>query len=221
MLKQIGLALTGAIATGVGLGSSAEAAVFWPGNGNYYDFIPGKITWENAKIAAENLSFQGVSGHLVTITSREEDNFLLHSFGLIPAVWIGASDAEEEGIWRWVTGPETGTTFWFGDSSGTSANGTYSNWNDGEPNNSLDYGPNGEDYAIWNHQPSLGQVDFAWNDTTNDPEDLLEPANRISGYLVEFETSQASAVPEPVSVLAVLTFGAVIAGGTLKKTTTG
>lgn len=54
--------------------------------------------------------------------------------------WIGASDADSEGIWKWVTGPENGTQFWTGDTNagtnstsnyGSSYNGQYSNWASG------------------------------------------------------------------------------------------
>jgi hypothetical protein len=35
-----------------------------------------------------------------------------------PGAFIGASDATQEGVWKWVTGPETGTTFWNGEAMG-------------------------------------------------------------------------------------------------------
>jgi hypothetical protein len=205
------------VAVGLVFSSSAEAAVFWSGNGNHYDFVAGQITWESAKAAAESLTFNGVSGHLVTITSSAEDNFLLNSFGLIPNVWIGASDAEQEGSWKWVTGPETGTIFWFGDATGVPVNGAYSNWNTGEPNNNFSSTGEMENYAVWNHQTAIGQIDFAWNDIPNNPNASLEPQSLISGYIVEYETGMSSPVPEPASMLGLLAVGAVAAGSALKK----
>ncbi|NBS70019.1 hypothetical protein EBT31_14065 [bacterium] len=47
-----------------------------------------------------------------------------------------AGDSVSEGVWRWVTGPETGTQFWSGDESGSAFGGAYENWNAGEPNES-------------------------------------------------------------------------------------
>ena len=53
-----------------------------------------------------------------------------------------AIDVEEEGVWRWVEGPEAGTIFW------TEAGGTitFSLWTTGEPN---DY-RGGEDHGVLN-----------------------------------------------------------------------
>ena len=169
-----------------------DSPILWSDNGNHYAFIPGKISWERAKMEAESLTFQGVPGHLVTITSRAEDEFLLDSFGLKPNVWIGASDAEEEGVWKWVTGPETGLVFWFGGP----INNAYENWSLGEPNN-----VGIENFAVWNHQISTGEILFSWNDVNNDPDDE-DPFNRISGYLVEFETgSNGSEISLPTRLL--------------------
>jgi len=46
-------------------------------DGHYYQVvIANKISWEAAKAAAEQRSFQGVQGHLATIGSPAEDVFL-------------------------------------------------------------------------------------------------------------------------------------------------
>jgi hypothetical protein len=61
------------------------------------------------------MSYFGFQGHLVTITSAEENAFV---FSLSPNnnFWIAGSDAQQEGVWRWVAGPELGQiinpTFW-------------------------------------------------------------------------------------------------------------
>ena len=87
------------------------------------------MTWQNARTYCES-NF----GHLVTITSAEEQAFLQSNY--TGAFWIGATDETVEGQWEWITG-ET----W-----------TYSNWMSGEPN---DFN-NGEDCG----EMSDGQ----WND---------------------------------------------------------
>jgi hypothetical protein len=63
-----------------------------------------------------------MNGYLATITSPEE-NRCVHQLmlrqemmssglnGWSPARWFGGSDAESEGTWKWMTGPETGTIF--------------------------------------------------------------------------------------------------------------
>ena len=39
----------------------------WAGNGNYYAYVTTQTRWGNAKVAASNLVYRGVSGHLATI----------------------------------------------------------------------------------------------------------------------------------------------------------
>ncbi|MBF6624908.1 MAG: DUF4347 domain-containing protein, partial [Pseudomonas stutzeri] len=152
-------------------------------NGHYYEYIsaPG-LSWDAAKIAAEQRSLFGLDGYLATVTSQAENDFVTPRLG--GDGWIGASDAEQEGIWRWVTGPEAGTQFWTGDTSagtsatstyGSSFNGGYANWAQSEPNNS-DANRGGEDVA---HFYASGANAGKWNDFA---------ANNlgIQGYVVEY-----------------------------------
>ena len=63
--------------------STAQAVpILWSGNNNHYYFIRTNITWHNAKIEAESLTYMGVSGHLVTITSVSENAFINTTFNL-------------------------------------------------------------------------------------------------------------------------------------------
>ncbi len=90
---------------------------------------------------ASSLSYLGLPGHLVTITSAEENTFVAALCR--EACWIGGSDEAQEGAWRWITGPEKGRLI----------DPTF--WNAGEPN-----GGSGENFitSTWN-QPQK------WNDS--------------------------------------------------------
>ena len=101
-------------------------------NGHSYYRSTGSMTWTNARQACLNMG-----GHLVTSTSLAENNFL---FGLWPSGWIGLTDEQTEGVWKWVTGEPY----------------SWSYWNDGEPNNA-----GNEDYVQfvgggrWNDLPNV------------------------------------------------------------------
>lgn len=142
------------------------AALPFVQNNHFYQFItaPG-ISWTNAKAAAEQLTFFGMQGYLTTVTSAAENQFILSK--IQGQGWMGASDEQVEGVWRWMTGPEAGQQFWQGAAGGSVVNGLYNNWASGEPNNA-----GNEDYA---HFLNGGQ----WNDY---PLSL----GSIQGYVVEF-----------------------------------
>lgn len=155
-------------------------ANFLPSTQHYYEFVsdPG-ITWTNAEVAASNLTYFGLQGYLVTLTSQEEADFSgsqASGFG-----WIGATDVTVEGEWRWVTGPEAGTQFWSGAAGGTEL--TFANWNGGEPNN---VGSVGEDYAhIADASVIRGTgVIGSWNDLPNVTNS--SGAYSSQGYVVEY-----------------------------------
>ncbi|MEO5379037.1 MAG: C-type lectin domain-containing protein [Magnetococcus sp. DMHC-6] len=115
---------------------NAQAATTGEFNGHTYTYVDTKMTWTEAKANCES-----IRAHLATITSQEEDNFvynfIIENGGI--SSWFGASDAESEGTWKWITGEP-----W-----------NYTNWHtsSGEPNNSGD-----EDY-LSNYSNLIG-----WND---------------------------------------------------------
>ncbi|NVK02375.1 MAG: tandem-95 repeat protein, partial [Oceanospirillaceae bacterium] len=141
---------------------SVGDAIPFSGNGHFYEVVETLSTWTEAKALAESRTFYGMQGYLATITSAEENAFIATKLGA-EDVWIGASDATTEGAWTWVTGPEAGTQFFSQNLAdtvgpkGTDVNGEYSNWNDGEPNNSGSNEDAAEYYANstkWNDLPS-------------------------------------------------------------------
>lgn len=141
-----------------------KGEIFFTDNDHLYKFVSGSYSWSSAKTAAEAQTAYGATGYLVTITSQEENDFV--SDRLTGDGWIGASDSETEGTWKWVTGPETGTAFWQGTSGGSSISGRYEAWAGGEPNQS------GEEDCAETYVSS-----GTWNDF---------PCGASLGYVVEF-----------------------------------
>jgi hypothetical protein len=202
LLIKVGVSTVG-IAFGSGLfaSDSAQAAVMFPGNGHYYDFIQTiSLNWTAAKADAESLTFMGQQGYLATITSQAEQDFITANFPFTNA-WIGASDQAVEGKWIWETGPEAGTQFWDGGPGGMAVGGQYNNWTPGfEPNN---VGPGGEDFAHLR-----ADVNQTWNDLTD------EVTFGISGYIIEYGGLKT---PEPVSVISLLALGTLGISSAMKR----
>ena len=153
---------------------------YLPSTDHFYVYFENVgILWSDAKVLAEASNYYGLQGYLATILSPEENQISAEQ--ITGTGWIGGSDEETEGVWKWVTGPESGTVFWNGTASGSSPPGVYSNWNTGEPNES----GSGEDYAHIKADEIIG-IDGSWNDLSNtgatDPNSLYHP----QGYIVEY-----------------------------------
>jgi len=94
-------------------------------DGTYVYSLTSPTTWTEAQNIA-----QSMGGNLVTVNSAAENQFLVDTFGGSERLWIGFNDAQEEGVWEWVSGEPV----------------TYTNWGAGQPDN---YGGN-QDYASIN-----------------------------------------------------------------------
>ncbi len=83
--------------------------------GRRYAVTPPALSWEDAETYA-----QSIGGHLVTINSPLENEWIRRQFSSYGSVWIGYTDKAAEGTWVWADGSPT----------------KYTHWNSGEPNNS-------------------------------------------------------------------------------------
>ena len=92
-------------------------------NGHYYKLFNEGMTWTQAKKRCEDMG-----GHLVTITSRNEQEFvknLVIANGIKGFYWTYAYRTKGNN-WKWLTGESF----------------SYSNWGNGEPNNNDPTGEN-------------------------------------------------------------------------------
>lgn len=142
-----------------------------PINGHFYRPISTTATYDNAKALSASQTFKGQTGYLVTITSANEEAFIISN---VPQtnIWFALTDRVQEGYWRIDAGPENGTLIKTqnGQTAGNIA-GQYNNWCVGEPNNSGD-----EDFAV-----TKWGGGSCWND-------LPGSASWSNPYIVEFGT---------------------------------
>lgn len=110
-----------------------------PGNGHWYQRVDNTMPWHAAKSFCES-----IGGYLATITSQEENDFVYGNLASNSPqwCWLGATDEEQDGVWKWVSGEP-----W-----------SYTNWANGEPNNCSGI----EDYLIY-FTPPYARAG-GWND---------------------------------------------------------
>lgn len=140
-------------------------------NGHFYMPVSTRATYDNSKTLSAQQSFKGQTGYLVTITSSNEESFVIAN---VPQnnIWIALTDRAQEGYWRIDAGPENGTLIKTANGQLTgNVSGQYNNWCGGEPNNSGD-----EDFAV-----TKWGGGSCWND-------LPGTSNWTNPYIVEFGT---------------------------------
>ena len=105
-----------------------------------FEIVEGNFTWQEAKADAE-----ARGGRLAVLANQERMNAAyqyLQSIGSWGDLWIGLTDEEVEGQWKWIDGQAL----------------TVSNWQPGEPNSGG--GRKDEDWVVMYGS----QVDGRWND---------------------------------------------------------
>jgi hypothetical protein len=170
-----------AVALSIALTLPAEAAPVLYGS-HYYEFIQvtdpftgDNNSWFRARDAAAAMTFGGVSGHLATVTSAGENDFLYSlvagMFTGFRGAWLGGKHPE-----GWLVGPEAGSSF------------TYVSWGGIEPNN--------DGYAYMNIGTLFAGIGPGnWADDSG-LQGFPDPSNDpVIGYFVEYE--EVAGVPEP------------------------
>jgi len=151
----------------------AEWSVSDGGNGHYYALVKsGPITWNQARVAA-----QALGGHLATVTTPEENNFVA-TLAADPTAWkdswlgpwLGGHQTpgslEPGNGWYWVTGEPWDWTHWL----------------PGDPDNAASTGPCSPEDALHYFSPAHSGPSAGWNDA---PE--LNPCVTIISFVVEWD----------------------------------
>ncbi|MCC6473495.1 MAG: PEP-CTERM sorting domain-containing protein [Burkholderiales bacterium] len=177
------------------------APVLNPGNGNHYELVlvPDPFTgsnnsWATASAAAAASDHLGVNGHLATITSAAENQFLFALVSPQPGstspfagAWLGGDAAQ------WLEGPETAQAL------------GYLNWGGAEPNNGgLMYMNIGGLFA--------GIGSGQWADDSGVQGFPAAGTDPVIGFFVEYETGAAAPAPATLALIGIGLLGGLYRG---------
>ncbi len=82
-------------------------------DGHFYNMVHSKLSWTEAVTAAAATAYNGMQGHLVTISSQEENDYVASLIGS-NNVWLGMYRGAYD-VWAWETGythDAVVTSFW-------------------------------------------------------------------------------------------------------------
>ena len=157
-----------------GVAIEVPTVQFFSKTGHYYMWVDEKVTWQQARANALTKTYLGLQGYLATPNTQAEFEMIRKKAGTYNNFWLGITDVEQEGCWKYADSPEANIAFFA--VPGTPNCGTpsgYSNWYPGEPSNSS----SGEN---WGMALSEGR----WNDGPIDSQ--ITSWGSPSGYVVEF-----------------------------------
>ena len=141
-------------------------------NNHTYAITTSVMNWENAKINAVSLG-----GHLATINTKDENDWLTAKFISFGNIWIGNHDKDTEGVWVWDNCTTSGNGCGSDNISAGAkwTDGTLKWGNTGEPNNS-----GGSE-----HCGTIRNATGVWNDVECNS-NLSSSAYHINYGIIEF-----------------------------------
>jgi len=142
---------TVAIVVALGAGLASADPILWDENGHYYQLIETPVTWHEADYLSNQMEYMGRQGHLATITSQAENDFVYWTVvggnqdTPMGDPWLGGYQNSDQSPpadnWHWVTDEP-----W-----------SFVNWDEGEPNDFDDpYAEMFLNFQLWG--------DGFWND---------------------------------------------------------
>ena len=166
------------------------------GNGHYYlAALDWTGSWDEARLFAESSRYKNLSGHLVTISSSAENEFvrlMARGQNIFTAGRGNRVQDGTKGVWSWQGGPEDGITI----STCVNGNtpkciGSYSNWDQSSlsPSKQPDLG-DAEDTIVQFNKIFLPG---GWHDCPG-----ISGACDVSGFVIEYEPLTIILSPTPL-----------------------
>jgi len=124
---------------------NANANVVYNAETNsFYEFVTSGATWTASQTAAAATTLNGVNGHLATVSSFKELDFLDAQVNptnnlSIGSYWTSGHDLAVTGEYRFTDGIETGVQFWDGQDAGSTTYGFEDMWVSGQPNSATQH----------------------------------------------------------------------------------
>ena len=151
-----------------------------------YSLYNQDLSWTDSKIFCEERN-----SHLATITSENEYNFIIKN--ILPQsnaeyLWLGGTDEQNEGNWKWITGEK-----W-----------DYTNWGNNQPDNA-----NNEDYLeIYNYSGHIGYINDIPNNSQNRHHNIICENSKTNlklnikkGWNLVAVDANLSSIPNDVKII--------------------
>ncbi len=133
-------------------------------NSKYYCSNSNAFTWAEAKIQAAS-----IGGHLAIVEDLDENEFIRQGI-IADYAWIGLTDEQSEGTYKWVNGEVS----------------NFYNWNSGEPNNSggiEDYVRLLKSNGKWTDRDQNFEAEFVVEIPCSPVPSCSSLSNSISGFI--------------------------------------